>query len=85
MADVLGDRAGGSEEAKIETQQQTASSTTTVEESKTDQPSLADIDPAELNDIAQGEFRIEALRMKNAEVGSVLWESSEWDLASDEE
>ena len=46
---------------------------------------MADIDPAELNDIAEGEFRIEALRMKDADLGSVLWESADWNLASDEE
>ena len=32
------------------------------------------INPAELNDIALGEFRIEAIRMKDAEAGQVLWE-----------
>ena len=46
---------------------------------------MAEIDPAELNDIAQGEFRIETLRMKDAEQGTVLWEGSDWNLASDEE
>ena len=39
----------------------------------------------ELNDITLGEFRIETLRMKDAEAGSVLWESSEWDLTCNEE
>ena len=43
------------------------------------------INPAELNDVAAGEFRIEALRMKDAEQGITLWESSSWDLNSSEE
>ena len=43
------------------------------------------IDPTELNDIAQGEFRIEALRMKDVEKGTILWESNQWDLSSSEE
>ena len=34
------------------------------------------INIAELNDIAQGEFRIETIRMKDAHAGLVLWESS---------
>ena len=70
LSDVIGGRAG--EEVKIDQEEETK--TTEVQ-----------IDPAELNDIAQGEFRIETLRMKDAEQGTVLWESSDWNLASDEE
>ena len=40
---------------------------------------------SELNDVSQGEFRIEALKIKDAESGEVLWESNQWDLTSDEE
>ena len=40
---------------------------------------------AELNDVSLGEFKITALRMKDAEAGRVLWESTEWDLTSGEE
>ena len=40
------------------------------------------LNPSEVNDIQQGEFRIEALRMKDSEAGRVLWESSEWDLTT---
>ena len=43
------------------------------------------IDPALLNDIRLGEFRIEAMKMKDAEAGSILWESNQWDLTSNEE
>ena len=70
LSDVIGGRAG--EEVKIDQEEETK--TTEVQ-----------IDPAELNDIAQGEFRIETLRMKDAEQGTVLWESSDWNLASGEE
>ena len=52
------------------------------EESKVEQPV---IDPSELNDISKGEFKIESLRMKDAEKGKVLWESSNWDLNQNEE
>ena len=43
------------------------------------------LNPAEVNDINNGEFRIEALRMKDSEAGQVLWESSQWDLTTGEE
>ena len=69
MADVLGGRATNNEENKQAEEQKEA----------------LQIDPAELNDISQGEFRIETMRMKDAEQGTVLWQSSNWDLASQEE
>ena len=53
------------------------------EEVKTADPPA--INPAELNDVSAGEFRIEALRMKDAEQGVTLWESNQWDLNSNEE
>ena len=71
MQDVIGDR------------QNSATETSGAEENKIEEEQK--INPAELNDIAQGEFRIETLRMKDAEQGTVLWESSDWNLASNEE
>ena len=52
-----------------------------TEDSK-EQPS---VNLTELNDIAAGEFKIELLRMKDAEAGRNLWESNDWDLTSNEE
>ena len=43
------------------------------------------VDIAELNDLSKGEFRIEAMKMKDAESGTLLWEGFEWDLNSTEE
>ena len=40
---------------------------------------------ADLNDITKGEFRIESIRMKDANKGKVLWESNNWDLNQNEE
>ena len=72
LADVIGNRAS----APVVPMQEEP------EESKSEAPV---VNPAELNDIAQGEFRIEAIRMKDAEQGQVLWENNEWDLTSNEE
>ena len=69
MQDVLGSRANQSAE-DCKDQQPAAAATVNIEE---------------LNDISQGEFKIEALRMKNAEAGNLLWESKEWDLNTSEE
>ena len=69
LADVIGNRASAPMQEE-------------PEESKSEAPV---VNPAELNDIAQGEFRIEAIRMKDAEQGQVLWENNEWDLTSNEE
>ena len=52
------------------------------EEVKTEPPQ---INVEELNDIALGEFRIESMKMKDAERGVVLWERNDWDLNSNEE
>ena len=70
MADVLGNR-----------NRSAAAADQGPEETKAEVPQ---INPAELNDLSLGEFRIEAIRIKNAEVGELLWEGLEWDLNSDE-
>ena len=43
------------------------------------------VDISELNDIALGEFRIEAMKIKDAETVAQLWEGFEGDLNSKEE
>ena len=46
---------------------------------------LSSVAVEELNDVAQGEFKITAMKMKDADAGEVLWESTDWDLTSNEE
>ena len=44
-----------------------------------------EIDFSKLNDPKLGEFKIEMMRMKDADKGEVIWESNDWDLTNDEE
>ena len=49
------------------------------------EPEEVKLDPESLNDPKKGEFRIESIKMKDHEAGTVLWESKEWDLTDNEE
>lgn len=45
----------------------------------------ASLDPAQINDVKQEEFKIVSMSMKDAEKGEVLWKENNWDLTTDDE